>query len=458
MDAKLLQQIDRLIEEDSGELAKDIIRLVNIKSVRGTPEPGAPFGNGPRHVLDAALMMGAERGFISHDYGMGVGSIAVSKGEIDLGIWTHGDVVPEGAGWLFEPYNATEYKGCIVGRGSADNKGQLASVLHLFSVFKRLGIKLKYTPALFVGSSEETGMDDVRAFLKAHEAPRISLVPDGAFPVGYGGKGNAIVKLRAKQPLESVILEAGRSDFPGQATAVLSIKDCPELETCTVEYGDPIKVIAQTPPRHSSSPNPSGNMITLLTTALIDKRLVSENDAKKLDFLRRISLDTQGRMMGLYTEPASMGELVLASIDIIDFHGKPEIGIKIRYPIETTFDAIIKKIDMVAQTQDFEISYAKNEYEPYLVDKNWHVIHSLTIAANEISGAQAAPYTLSGGTYAHILPNALVFGMSGNLPPEDFPAGHGGVHGIDECVSLERLQRAMRIYARALLMLDEMDW
>ena len=65
---------------------------------------------------------------------------------------------------------------------------------------------------------------------------------------------------------------------------------------------------------------------------------------------------------------------------------------------------------------------------------------------------------MSGGPYAHRLPNAFVFGMSGNLTPEDFPQGRGGAHGVDEAVSLDRLQRAMRIYARALLALNELEW
>ena len=68
------------------------------------------------------------------------------------------------------------------------------------------------------------------------------------------------------------------------------------------------------------------------------------------------------------------------------------------------------------------------------------------------------PYTLGGGTYAHHLPNAYVFGMNGCLPPDDFPKGKGGAHGVDESVSLARLQRAMRIYARALLLLNDLDW
>jgi len=65
---------------------------------------------------------------------------------------------------------------------------------------------------------------------------------------------------------------------------------------------------------------------------------------------------------------------------------------------------------------------------------------------------------LSGGTYGHRLPNAYVYGMNGCLPPDDFPKGTGGAHGVDESVSLDRLERAMRIYARALLRLNETQW
>ena len=43
-------------------------------------------------------------------------------------------------------------------------------------------------------------------------------------------------------------------------------------------------------------------------------------------------------------------------------------------------------------------------------------------------------------------------------PPEDFPEGRGEAHGVDEAVSPDRLERAMRIYARALLRLNETVW
>ena len=63
---------------------------------------------------------------------------------------------------------------------------------------------------------------------------------------------------------------------------------------------------------------------------------------------------------------------------------------------------------------------------------------------------------MSGGTYAHRLPNAYVFGTDGGVPPADYPKGRGGAHGLDEVVSIARIKRMMKIYARTLLALEDM--
>jgi succinyl-diaminopimelate desuccinylase len=93
-----------------------------------------------------------------------------------------------------------------------------------------------------------------------------------------------------------------------------------------------------------------------------------------------------------------------------------------------------------------------------LLDKNSELVSLLCDAANSVTETDSEPYTLSGGTYAHKLPNAYVFGTNANLPPDDFPKGKGGAHGIDEAVSLDRLKRAMKIYARAMLALNDIRW
>ena len=100
---RYIEAIDREIDNARADLARDTIRLVNIKSVQGEPAPRAPFGPGPRAVLDTVLRMGAEAGFRTTDHGVGVISVALKDGQPDLGIWAHGDVVPEGDGWSFEP-------------------------------------------------------------------------------------------------------------------------------------------------------------------------------------------------------------------------------------------------------------------------------------------------------------------------------------------------------------------
>ena len=118
------------------------------------PMPGAPFGLDPRRMLDTILEMGKAEGFYTADYKTGVVSISMKEGQPDLGIWLHGDVVPEGQGWLWPPFDATEYKGCIIGRGATDNKGQLCAIFHLLKIFKDFGVELNYNPALYVGSDE----------------------------------------------------------------------------------------------------------------------------------------------------------------------------------------------------------------------------------------------------------------------------------------------------------------
>ena len=193
----LIAEIDKKIEQSRDAVVADIIRLVNIPSEQGTPLPGAPFGEGPKNVLDEVLKMGKAEGFFGTDYGVGVVSVAMKEGQPDVGIWVHGDVVPAGDGWTFEPYNAREYGGCIIGRGVTDNKGQLVAVFYVLKILKDMGIDLHYNPAIYVGSNEETGMadlvglpdnPDVKGFLNVCAPPRLSLVPDSSFPVGYGGK------------------------------------------------------------------------------------------------------------------------------------------------------------------------------------------------------------------------------------------------------------------------------
>ena len=438
----LLEQIDRKIEECRAELAQDIIKLIAVRSVQGEPLPGAPFGEGPRAMLDAVVKLGEREGFVPTRYTDSVISIAAQEGEPDLGIWLHGDVVHEGEGWNFDPYRAVEYKGCIVGRGATDNKGQLCAIFHLLKIFRDLNVPLRYKTAMFVGSNEESGKNDIKDFKTKHRPPRLSLVPDSSFPVAYGGKGGLNLVFRAKKPLKDITITAGQAETPFKAEANVAGRT----------------IVTNSTPRHLSNPDPSGNMITRLAEQLLEAPETAPEDRAVLEFFRRISLDVHGTDFGLDVPSETMTRLVVIARRIDTVDGCPQLTVSYRYPIELTQEQIVETMRAAAQEYGFELIRVDPYMEPYLLDKNWPVIGRLAEIANEITGDNKQPYTVSGGTYAHELPNALAFGMDGCKRPEDFPMDRGAAHGRDEVVSLDRLQRAMRIYARALLALNDMEW
>lgn len=469
MYTELISVIDERIEASTDQLVADIAKLVHIDSTQGTPEVGAPFGKGPRAVLDAVLEMGREAGFACTDYGVGVVSIAMRDAAPDLGIWLHGDVVPVGDGWSFPPFGATEHNGCIIGRGAADNKGQLAAIFNLFKILRSVGVSLNYNPAIYVGSNEETGMRDMigvednpdaKGFLAVATPPKLSLVPDGSFPVGYGGKGGLNLVLRSRTRLHGWTLTAGQDDAPGRAEAVFDRMNLSgALPQCTVREADGKTIVSSfSPPRHGTNPDPNGNMITQLCSALLDADLVHKDDRYILDFFKRISKDTLGTALGIRTDHEIMGPLTVFAKKVDCEDGYCHLHLSIRYPLGITYEEIVERVTRAAEASGFCLQSANRGVDPYLRNADSDVVKLLADVANGVNGADRKPYSMSGATYAHHLPNAYVYGMSANQPPADFPAGKGGAHGIDEAVSLARLKIAMKIYARALLKLQETNW
>ena len=472
MENDILTLIDGLIEYCDKDLINDTKALIKIKSVQGEAKNGAPFGEQPLAVLEKFKAMCQEAGLFVKDYEIGFVSGSLSKAPIDVGIWLHGDVVPEGDGWSFDPYNATVYKNCIIGRGSNDNKGQLCAIYNLFKIFKKLDVKLNYNPAIFLGSNEENGMKDLvgdknnpyaKGFLNCFAPPRLSLVSDGGFPLGYGGKGGLNITLKSKTKLENLTLEAGLERSPGSAVAV--IVNCPSiqnLEKCVITQGEKTVIESYSPPLHASRPDPEGNMVTYLTKALLENNLVRDENRYILEFFNKISLNVYGQSLGIASEHAQMGKLTVFIKQIVTEDGYAKITLNIRYPLPLTFEKIVEDIRKSADKSGFCVVDTQSRTVPYIANKDSAVAKMLADTSKEIPSVEKKerdePYILEGGTYAHFLPNAYVYGMNASVPPIDFEKGKGLSHGVDEAVSIPRLKRAMRIYARALLRLNDMDF
>ena len=54
----------------------------------------------------------------------------------------------------------------LIGRGVQDNKMTAIGVFHVMNCLRELGVPMKHRYTLYMGTSEETGMEDVRYFVR----------------------------------------------------------------------------------------------------------------------------------------------------------------------------------------------------------------------------------------------------------------------------------------------------
>lgn len=464
MTDKLLREIDFLIENATDDLIKDIKEFVGIKSVRETSALGAPFGQNNAEVQKLFLAKSEKEGFFCKDYGVGVVSAALYPEKPDLGVWLHGDVVAEGVGWEFPPYDAQVAGDCVIGRGVSDNKGQLAAILRLFAILKKVGIKFSYNPAIFLGSNEETGMKDIKGdkenpyakgFLNVAKPPKISLIPDDDFPVAKGAMGAVNIFLTGTDVLDGFTVSCRTSENPGVATAVFDRKVCGKMEGCNISCGDKTEISAFTVPRHSAHPDEKGDAITVLTAALLSFSAVAEKDRKYLEFLNRVSVDIEGKSFDIRSKNGELVGVVPSIKDLYCTEGKICVNLRVRFPAWTDCGTVADKVAGLAEKYGFKLQREVLDTPAYIHDDNDEILNTLCNVYNDFSGENAKPYYGAGATYANVLPRAYVFGTGANRPPENFENGRGFAHGVDEAVSVSRLKKAMKIYARALLKFDE---
>ena len=180
----LQERISQWVDAHEAELIRDIGRLVAVKSVRGEPEPDAPFGPGPRAALDEALALCSEYGFATALYGGAVGTADMNALPAQVDILGHLDVVAEGAGWDTPPYEAVlKGDGCLYGRGTDDDKGPIVMALFAMRCVRELGLPLRHGCRLIMGTDEESGSADLPYYYSEHAPAPNTFTPDTGFPV-----------------------------------------------------------------------------------------------------------------------------------------------------------------------------------------------------------------------------------------------------------------------------------
>lgn len=460
--------LDAWVEENKDLMIETLMDFVRIPSVSRADlcEEGAPYGKDVKRMLDYALNRAEEMGFKSENHDGYCGSVYYGDKEEEIGFYAHLDVVPEGNGWIYAPYEPVIENGFVIGRGANDNKAAAIHGLFIMKFLKDQGITLNKTFRVMFGCAEETGMDDFRSYMKnGGKMPSFGIVADCGFPVCYAQKGGWNSTIMIPKGNDIVDFNAGnvRNAIPDLAELTLNTSDIEKVkaflsgnENIEVSLVDgKVKVIAHGKGGHAASPAGTNNAIVILATALKD---LEGFDLSALSFIAETFKTPYGDGMGFKCSDEISGDLTsnIGVVSVAD--GKIKCELDCRYPVT---------IDIEVRTDAFKKYLAENNVEmtmldiekPFYIEKDDPKVISLQQMFTEVTGLEIAPYTMGGGTYSRVIPNAISFGPGlPNGEVADFlPEGHGSCHAPDEVQSIHDLLQAFKIYVLSILKLGEAD-
>ena len=461
MDEALRRDLERFVEENEAGIFRDIARLVSVNSVEGEPEPGAPFGPGPKAALELGLEIARELGLEAVNCADKIGYAQLGEGPEDryLATITHLDVVPTGEGWEHDPFTMREREGWIIGRGVMDDKGPSVLCLYALKYLKERNIPLKYPVRALLGANEESGMGDVEHYLANYPAPLFCFSPDANFPLCNGEKGIYHGRICFKLPLNEIVDIRGGiviNAVPDKAEATVKAARLESAERVTVKELEPglWHVSAEGLGGHASLPKGTVNAIGVLVDYLLANGVGDENEKRMLTLLQRLHSAWDGSGLGVQADDGLFEPLTIIGGVIGLEGGKLVQTLDSRYPTNTSGEKIAAGIRALAG--DLAEVTVDRDAAPFYMSLDNPAVQVCINAYNDVTGENAKPYTIGGGTYARDFPNAVSFGPE--HPERPAPAFAGPIHGVDEAASKAWLLEALQVYILALIELEKLDF
>ena len=445
MDQMLLNRVDNWLAQHRQEIIDDLIGLVRIPSVSIPDEAVPPFGQACRDALSYMYDLGKKHGYTCRDYDHYVGSITFTPGSQTVGIWSHLDVVPvpNPAEWDYPPFEGTLVENrYLIGRGVQDNKMTAIAVFHVMNCLRELGVKLRRSYSLYMGTSEETGMEDARYFTAHYAAPDLSIVPDCGFPVCCAQRGSMTLSI----------------EIPFAQTLIIQQSNNPSVtpEEITALLPDGTSLTAQGDSAHIFNADGIDNAIVKLLKMLAER---FPEDAGKLSAVAGWINSWHGETLDIAYADALSGALQMGATGMVWEDGVLKTRLFIILPVSADADEIVSRAQHRAKSIGAVV--AKLRARPscsFPVDNP--VVKLLTDVYNSVMHQESEPFVMSGGNYAAYLPNAFGFGpgMPGReFPPHIFRPGRGDYHQCDESEDVEHILNFMRVYAMSIVALDEME-
>lgn len=457
MNEERMRDVARFAEENQENIIRDIGRLVAIDSVMGESKPGMPFGEGPAQALKLGLALAEELGLETHNCEDRMGYAQVGQGTDYLATITHLDVVPS-VGWAEDPFTLRRREDYIIGRGVLDDKGPSVLCLYALKYLKDREIPLRYPVRALLGINEENHMADLEHYLAHYKAPLFCFSPDANFPLCNGEKGifhGKVVSWLEMNKVKDIRGGVAANVIPDMAEAWVEAENLSSTERVTArQEGACWHLTARGIGGHASAPDGTINAIGVLVDYILEQNILSGAEEDFFYGLQRLHSDPYGVNVGLDTEDAIFTPLTIVGGVIGMEKGRVFQTIDCRYPTTSSSQDIVAQLS--GNWGELAQIHVLSDSKPFYMRLDNPAVQACVDTYNAVTGEQAQPYTIGGGTYARHFPNAVSFGPE--HPERPAPAFAGPIHGVDEAANINWLMEALQIYILALIELEKLDY
>ena len=470
-DEQTARRVRAYLDLHRDEIARDLKRLIRVPSIRSDALPDAPFGRACLDGLNEAIALFRENGFAARaSEGNRYGIAEYGEGEHTVGLFGHTDVVPVGDGWDYcPPFEPAEIDGCIVGRGSVDNKAAVVISLYLLRAVRDLALPVGGKFVVFLGVAEETGMEDIEAFVRENPMPDFSLVPDNEYPVSLGEKGICRFYARSRERFSDILsFEGGlafnvvldrvkigiKPDSPLARALPDAIRSKSDFSVAA-ENGVPT-LTATGITAHASMPAGSVNAAQRACDLLLSLPALGENDRAILTRVAELLSGVYGEPFDLTRDDPYFGPVTTVNGVVSTDCGRIVLSFDCRYGTVVPAKKVEEQIDKALARVGFNLISIEND-EGFRLPENDPAAKTVVETYRALTGdADAKPYYSGGGTYARHLKNAFSTGTAlPGYPILRMRPGHGGEHQQDECVNVDALLGAIQMtLGMAIALLD----
>ena len=430
---------------------------LQIPSVQGAPESGAPYGSSVRRSLDHVLSAARELGFRTENMDGHVGWCEYGEGEEMVAVLGHLDVVPAGDGWSHDPFGGELLDGKIWGRGTTDDKGPVIAAMYALAALRDSGLPIRRRVRILFGCNEETGSSDMEHYLTCGgEIPVMGFTPDGEYPVINGEKGIINVSFSHSYAqsgdIRLISIHGGTAPnvVPAHACAKLACPQelarriaglcAPQVRFTVTDFG--LFVEAGGESAHGSTPELGKNAIGRLLLALDTLPLRGEL-ADTVHFLATtLGMETDGTRAGIALHDPVSGRLTLNLGTIDGDEHRLSLKINYRYPVTKDYADCAPILNQAFADAGFTLDSEVHRHKLYIPEDS-PLVSTLMRVFREQTGLQDPPKSIGGGTYAKALPNIVAFGPI-------FPGEEAREHKPDEFITVDSLMRNAQIIAAAM--------